>query len=405
MGGTSPIKCIGQQGATPALGDLDNDGQPELVMGQYLWDDDPTFKGIPCRYFHMVGRQFEEVVGSANPLQNFRCSRPALVDLNGHGKLDVVDYQRYFRNVGTRDKPAFELDLDADPSVYGLKNPTFGDLTGDGLPDAISWDGGTGIIYSRNVGNKTFPVFQQEPGFVSVMVPTSTTQRLSLSVMPTLGDVDSDGRLDLLLGSTDGPVFFYRNIGSKIAPQFVAMTGTDNPFDGMTTASDSRKGGGSSPAFVDSGFGSADLFIGGFDPMFQYGTLVQYYQNSPQYAAPQFTEVADAVSPFENVKYPKPVPMGFGIGGSIPTFCDIDGDGLQDVLLSYRPCPSNGEWKVRYYHNVGTADTPVFKLETPVWLGWFWKAGAGTLACGDVNGDGFDDIILFRFTEGQGGAP
>ena len=39
---------------------------------------------------------------------------------------------------------------------------------------------------------------------------------------PFVGDIDGDGRQDLLLGSADGRLLVYRNVGTKVSPRLRA---------------------------------------------------------------------------------------------------------------------------------------------------------------------------------------
>jgi hypothetical protein len=163
----------------PALGDFDGDGDADLVAGGQAGG----FSAWKNQSAHPLGTA-SEVTGGANPLNGFSVgslSAPALGDIDGDGDLDLFAGERfgtffYFRNTGSKTSPAFA-------AVTGAGNPMNGFDVG---------------LYSA----------------------------------PALGDLDGDGELDLVSGERYGTVLYYRNSGSITAPLYVARTGSLNPFDG-----------------------------------------------------------------------------------------------------------------------------------------------------------------------------
>jgi hypothetical protein len=88
---------------------------------------------------------------------------------------------------------------------------------------------------------------------------------------PSFVDLDGDGRLDLVAGAYDGTLLAWRNTGSTTAAAFTALTGSDNPFNGINVASDSA------PSFVDlDGDGRLDLVSGE-----RFGTLLAWRNPTP----------------------------------------------------------------------------------------------------------------------------
>ena len=56
---------------------------------------------------------------------------------------------------------------------------------------------------------------------------------VGLRSAPTFADLDGDGDLDAVVGETYGTLLYFRNTGTATAPVFVEQTGADNPFNGV----------------------------------------------------------------------------------------------------------------------------------------------------------------------------
>ena len=126
--------------AAPALVDLDNDGDMDLVSG----DDSGTLL-----YFENTGASttpnFVPRTGTANPFDGFDVgsdSAPVFGDLDADGDMDVVVGEKdgklnYFENTGTSTAPVFvqrtgSANLFDGFSIGGYSKPALGDLDNDG---------------------------------------------------------------------------------------------------------------------------------------------------------------------------------------------------------------------------------------------------------------------------------
>ncbi|HYE95966.1 MAG TPA: T9SS type A sorting domain-containing protein [Rubricoccaceae bacterium] len=203
-------------GYGPTFGDLDTDGDPDLFVGSFNGrlaflrnDGTPT---APA--FTLVTEQFEEInVG--------QFMRPALGDLDGDGDLDLVTGEangrvKVYRNAGTPQAPDFPTDAAGAPTpadtlyrrTIGLpfdvgdgSAPALGDVDGDGDLDALIGTAAGEVRYYRNDGSPTAPTF----------VAAGSLPPARLYAAPALGDFDGDTDDDLVAGTFAGGFLYYAN--------------------------------------------------------------------------------------------------------------------------------------------------------------------------------------------------
>lgn len=239
--------------SAPTLLDLDADGDLDLLLGNKL---DPGALET-SRVYHL-----ENIGTTTKPAFQLRGAvtlggdfhqAPAPGDLDGDGDLDLVvgswrDRVLFYRNEGTRFSPRFVL---ADSALVRLTRgsntlPTLGDLDGDGDLDLVVGEGSGTLNYYRNSGTRTAPVFEL---ISDEWIGIDPGRRSA----PQLVDLDRDGDLDLLVGSEAEGLKLYRNTGSKTEPVFTLDAGFTVPVQGYAT-----------PAAGDiDGDGDTDLFVGG----------------------------------------------------------------------------------------------------------------------------------------------
>ena len=210
----------------------------------------------------------------------------AFADLDGDGDLDAIvgdgnSNLLYYENVGSPRAPDFvEQTGSANPFdglVFGSERveATFADLDGDGDLDAIV-GAGTGsnngvMFYVENTGSATAPAFTVHSGSGEPFDGDAFDTRVS----PVLVDLDGDGDMDLIVGNSAGDLLYYLNTGSASGFFFQLQNDGDNPFDGIDI------GGAAAPAFVDvNGDGKLDLVVGASD-----GTLSTYENTGSGFVA------------------------------------------------------------------------------------------------------------------------
>ena len=148
-----------------------------------------------------------------------------------------------YTNTGTNTSPIFTL-TDTDLANAGYNNlgeslsPTFGDLDGDYDPDMIVGTETGQLFYYENTGNFTAHSYTYRGSLQSIDVGNFAA--------PTLGDIDGDGDLDLLVGNEIGTIAFYEFTGTL--PN--AFTLVDAAWAGIDMTSPQAPDGYSAPAIV-----------------------------------------------------------------------------------------------------------------------------------------------------------
>ncbi len=215
-----PTLDVGSE-SIPVPVDLDGDGDVDLLVANKI---DPADQQTSMIYaFENVGSRTDPQLAWRGPweLRGSYHYMPAFGDLDDDGDLDVVmgswnKYLAYYRNDGS----AQSLDLAlADSALVELTRgsnatPALGDIDADGDIDLFVGEASGTINFYRNVGSKATPLFQLESDeYADIDIGRRST--------PTLFDLDADGDLDLLIGTDNGPIAVYRNRGTQQVPDFV----------------------------------------------------------------------------------------------------------------------------------------------------------------------------------------
>ena len=197
--------------------DWDEDGKKDLLTGEnngririYLnvnTDADPVFSGYS--YLQQGSGTFD--AGSY--------SVPWVTDWNNDGKKDVICGESGGKvwlliNTGTNAQPAFATksyipDGTGNLDPGGVVSPCVFDFNGDGKKDLMIGETYGNLFYYENKGTDAAPLFN---GYMNVFIG-ATKFDTGYYARPAVGDWDGDGIVDLLVGSSDGYVYWVHGRG------------------------------------------------------------------------------------------------------------------------------------------------------------------------------------------------
>ena len=365
-----PVRLMGAgavRASHPAVGDLDNDGVKEIVVGTangrvyVLRANGAVVPGWPITMPAEIGASpsIGDVDGDGFPDVVVACG--STFDANGAGEV------RAYRRNGTLIWSFLPADTNEDGRPDGVvSTPAIGDVDGNGTNEVAfgSWD--FNVYLLRGSNGTPLPGFPPNPSGLGFGI------RDSIWSSPALADLDGDGKLEIIIGAdthAEGPpinspdggaLHVFRSNGTQMPgfPRYVDQTIMSSPAVGDLDLD-----------------GSLDIVVGG-------GTFYTGAVGRKVYAWRKDGSVLPGW----------PVSTTGQVFTS-PALADLTGDGKPEVIVSDEPSGGSGPFLYAFQGNGALH----FKVQPKAYFSVTPNIGAPVVA--DVTGDGQVDILVAVNTE------
>jgi methionine-rich copper-binding protein CopC len=433
-----------------SVGDINGDGLSDLLVGAKL---SGTYDGSDV--YVVFGKcdstapiELSDVAAGnggflihRDEAASFVTSYPALSlstigDLNGDGLQDILIGETAYKSgargqgrtyvvYGKTDTGTVHLSsvsagsggfyLDGNSTTQdqaGAAVSSVGDFNGDGLEDLA-------IFASRDVG-ATYVVYGKTSAANVVLSGMASSDGLVITGNPrtdylgsisSAGDVNGDGLADLLIGNPEfdttltnvgrSYVVFGRSGGGTIDANTLTVAGNTEGFVINGRTSSASSGYSVSAAGDVNGDGLADLLVGAYGDATGRAYVVFGKTGT---SAIELSAIASTTAPSGGFVI-NGISATDATGKMVSSAGDMNGDGLGDLIV-VAPAANAGAYKGLTYVVYGQTSTAAINLSAISATGGSYigfsitgennadYSGSAVSAAGDLNGDGFDDLIV-----------
>jgi hypothetical protein len=310
---------------------------------------------------------------------------------------------------------AFKIGGDIGSSVSSA-----GDVNGDGIADLLigapsanradSNAGATYLVFGHNEIWQSPFHFSQLNGTNGVIFEGATMNENSGYSVSSAGDVNGDGKTDLLIGApfansnTGSTYLVFGNNALWSSPfNLSALNGINGvTFEGVTISENSGYSVSSAGDTNSDGFD--DMLIGAYGANGGIGATYLIFGHNGQWASPFSLDALNGVNGIIFNGSPES-----RSGYSVSSAGDINGDGFDDMLIgAYESNKGIGTTYLVFGHN-GEWISPVSLGALNGTNGVIFNGvnasdytGSSVSSAGDTNDDGFDDMLIGAYGANEG---
>ena len=382
-------------------GDVNGDGYGDVVVGAYANDGAGTNAGEAYVYHGSASglsaspdwSDQGEAVGDY-----FGYSVAAAGDVNGDGYADVIVGARYNDGAATNAGEAYVYHgsasgLSATPDwsdqgetandYFGLTVAGAGDVNGDGYADVI-----VGAAYNDDAGSGAGEAYVYH-GSASGLSATpdwsdqgEAANDFFGSSVASAGDVNGDGYAAVIVGASSND-----DAGSSAGAAYVYSFGVSAAVNAW--AQRTLTGGGTSNYFGWSvasagdvnGDGYADVIVGADGYSSSTGRAYIYHGSASGIGSSAARTLTGENS---NDRF----------GTSVASAGDVNGDGYDDVIIGAHTYDSSDDEGRAYIFHGSSSGIGASAARTLTGAGTDYFFGISVAGAGDVNGDGYADVVI-----------
>jgi hypothetical protein len=384
-----------------SAGDVNGDGFSDIIVGAYLYDDNQSNEGAA---FVWHGSATGLDGAATTPLDNnqqmsgFGYSVSDAGDVNGDGFGDIVVGAPNFDNGENEEGAAFiylgtlggisksapvMLEANQADAGFGTSVSGAGDVNADGYSDvvigAIRYDNG-------EIDEGAAFVYHGSPLGISPVPAAIFDSNLAGAWMGCAvagaGDINADGYGDIIVGAVNFSNGQSEEGKFHVFPGSSSGSVTAGSFSMESDLADARMGNSVAAAGDVNGDGFADVVVGAFGFEDDDRGAVFIYQGSA---------FGLNVNNVTSIKGTQPyAQFGWDVSGA----GDVNGDGFGDIVIGANAY-DNGDGAAFVYHGSATGISQVSSANLYTHQpGMTGSMGQSVSAAGDVDGDGYSDIVV-----------